>query len=318
MDNRVERPDEGLGARVGALLEECAQDVIPPAELVRGGLAQGRRMRVRRRVTRTVTALVVAGGVTTGALAVGGSPGRAPAEAARGVVVPDFSSVAASSAAADRTPVTGATVLRTLEALLPGDPAVSGRQKWDGDAPGSGAGARLLADGAEVQADVQGDFQFAMRRHPSKEAPPGARADTPGGKEAAPGGREAAPGGREAAPGDKEAARRKAGPAEAPEVDEEALRDFYSCAGRRTAGVRQASCSARNLDDGSMLITYEEREGELVRRIADVLRGDGTRVVITAVNGADGKYGPALFATPPYTQTQLAALAAAPGWRAWA
>jgi acylphosphatase len=100
-------------------------------------------------------------------------------------------------------------------------------------------------------------------------------------------------------------------------VDEKALKDFYSCAGRESAGARQISCSARNLDDGSVLITYEQREGDLVRRVADVLRADGTRVVITAVNGADGKYGPATSEAPAYTQAQLAAVASSPEWRAW-
>ncbi|WP_223188964.1 hypothetical protein [Streptomyces sp. TRM68416] len=66
-----------------------------------------------------------------------------------------------------------------------------------------------------------------------------------------------------------------------------------------------------------MQIAYEDTDGTFVRRTADVLREDRTRIVIIVSNGTDSKHGPAQVNTPPLTMEQVTEIAASTKWQPW-
>ncbi|MFZ3569577.1 hypothetical protein ACOKM5_21450 [Streptomyces sp. BH097] len=324
--------EQEFAPRVGQLLETYGRELpLPGTDLVAGGLARGRRMRRRRRALWASAGLTLAAGLTTGALTgvilPGGGDGTSVARGPDTVVtLPDFSPAAARvSAPAGKEALTGKASVAVLTSLLPGAPATGGYQWWDGPAGGkraANAGGRLLVTGeggrSEVTVSVEGGFQLATADALSKDA---ARENAEGGNG---NGKQDKSG--TTAP-DKSAAAKEAsgksgegasgkGKALRP-VTKAQLQTFYSCEARRESGVRQTSCDARNLADGSVRITYEERSGKLVRRTSDVLRKDGTRVVVTASNSTDGKHGPAVVAAPPLSAAQVAAVATSAKWQPW-
>ncbi|WP_028813653.1 hypothetical protein [Streptomyces flavidovirens] len=93
----------------------------------------------------------------------------------------------------------------------------------------------------------------------------------------------------------------------------EKLADFYSCEHREPDGS-MASCGTVNLADGSVLMVYEDRSGLLVRRHADLLRPDGTRIVAGTANGKDVADGPVLGLEPPLTLGELRTIVTSPRW----
>ncbi|MGD6753130.1 hypothetical protein [Streptomyces sp. BH105] len=311
------------------LLETYGRELpLPGTDVVAGGLARGRRMRRRRRALWASAGLTLAAGLTAGALTgvilPGGGGGTSVARGPDTVVtLPDFSPAAARiSAPAGKEALTGKASVAVLRSLLPGAPATGGYQWWDGPAGkerAANAGGRLLVTGdggrSEVTVTVEGNFQLATADALSKDA---ARKTAEGGNGNGTGKQDKS-GGTAA---DKSAAAKEAtgepgkGKALHP-VTKAQLQTFYSCAARRESGVRQTSCDARNLADGSVRITYEERSGKLVRRTSDVLRKDGTRVVVTASNSTDSKHGPAVATTPPLSAAQVAAVATSTKWQPW-
>ncbi|MFJ9176777.1 hypothetical protein [Streptomyces sp. NPDC102360] len=338
MDSPMHGEDQEFAPRVRQLLEAYGGELTPfEADLVAGGLARGRRMRRRRRALWGSAGFTLAAGLTAGALAGGVLPGGGGGDetsVARGadtvVTVPDFSPAAARIAApAGKEALTGKASVAALKSLLPGAPATGGYQWWDGPAGkerAANAGGRLLVTTgggrAEATVSVEGNFQLATVDALSKDA---ARKNAEGGK--AEGGKQDKSG--TTAP-DKSAAEETAG--ESGEgakdgaggkgkalrpVTKAQLQTFYSCEARRESGVRQTSCDARNLADGSVRISYEERSGKLVRRTSDILRKDGTRVVVTVSNSTDGKHGPATLAAPPLSEAQVAAVATSAKWQPW-
>jgi hypothetical protein len=338
--------EQDFGPRLGRILEGYARELpSPPSDLVSAGMARGRRLRRRRQslwgaAGLTLTAGLVGGAVLGGVLPGGGADDTTAKGTARdsgtAVTIPDFSLAAAqTSAPAGKTALTGKTSVAILRDLLPGDPTTSGYQWWDGaqggDAKGSGAkgseakegdrpvqagGRLLMAVGggqAEVTVSVEGSFQLTTFDALSKDAAREAAGDQQDKR-------------KNAAPDKSAAARDAAGqqdPAEGEEgkklrpVTKAQLQDFYSCQARRESGVRQTACVARNLDDGSVEISYEEKSGSLVRRTSDVLRGDGTRIVVTVSNSSDSKRGPAEAASPPLTMAQVTDTATSARWQPW-
>ncbi|WP_327352689.1 hypothetical protein [Streptomyces sp. NBC_01304] len=91
----------------------------------------------------------------------------------------------------------------------------------------------------------------------------------------------------------------------------EQLVDFYSCKSRVEPGE---FCRATNLDDGSVLLLFERRNGELIERNADLLRIDGTRLTAGAANGADVEDGPVVGTKPPLTLKQLKSIVTSDKW----
>ncbi|WP_411081614.1 hypothetical protein [Streptomyces sp. cmx-18-6] len=77
------------------------------------------------------------------------------------------------------------------------------------------------------------------------------------------------------------------------------------------------ACTARNLPGGSVLIGYEEKSGSFTRPTADLLRTDGTRIVLVTSNSAASKHGRAGAGAPPLDQAHLDHLVRSPHWQAW-
>ncbi|MEV0172950.1 hypothetical protein AB0I00_17760 [Streptomyces sp. NPDC050803] len=318
--------EQDFGPRLGQVLDEYVRDFPPPAtDLVTGGMTRGRRLRRRRQAQWGAAGLTLGvglvGGVLFGGLRGEGAGGTTAAGSESAVTIPEFSLAASrTSAPAGKTALTGEAAVKTLKDLLPGDPATGGYRWWDGDKQDSGlpveAGGRLLmtADGgqAEVAVSVQGGFQLTTVEALSKEEAREAAGSTP---------EETDKSGRTAP--DKSTAKEAAKGAGKDEgkkprqADEKDLKKFYSCQERRDPGLRQTSCSARNLDDGSVQIAYEDTDGTFVRRTADVLRKDGTRIVITVSNGTDNKHGPARVEEPPLTMEQITQAATSEKWQPW-
>lgn len=73
-----------------------------------------------------------------------------------------------------------------------------------------------------------------------------------------------------------------------------------------------SACGVSNLRDGSVLMVYEDRSGLLLRRHADLLRTDGTRVVVGTSNGADIEDGPVVDLHPPLSLDELRSIVTSP------
>jgi len=321
---QMERDEREFAPRLGRMLDAYAD--VPAPDLVSGGLTTGRRLKRRRQTLWGAAVFTVAAGLTggmalTGMLpgASGGSPEGTKNQAA--VTIPDFSLAASGTSAPDgKAAVTGKATVATLRDLLPGEPATTGYRWWESKegADTVSAGGRLLTSGgkAETTVSLQGNFQLTAFDALSKDAARAAAEGSAGAEQdksdqTAPDKSAAA---EEATGTDKGVAgsAKKVRPATKAE-----LRTFYSCADRAAAGTDLSSCSARNLADGSVLISYEERAGALTRRTADLLRKDGTRIVLVTSNSTDSKRGPADVTAPPLTLAQLATIAGSTKWQPW-
>ncbi|MFE3853134.1 hypothetical protein ACFXPN_18605 [Streptomyces griseorubiginosus] len=322
---QMERDEQEFGPRLGRMLDAYAD--VPAPDLVSGGLARGRRLRRRRQSLWGAAVFTVATGVTAGVVLTGMLPddstGRTRNQAV--VTIPDFSLAASGTSGPDgKAAVTGKSTVATLRDLLPGKPATSGYQWWESKegAETVSAGGRLLMRGgkAETTVSIQGNFQLTAYDALSKDAARAA-AEAPGGAPEDKSGRTApdkSAAAKEAAGSDKSGTDKAGSPKKVRPATKAELQSFYSCADRAaTAGATLSSCSARNLADGSVLIGYEERAGALIRRTADLLRKDGTRIVLVTSNSTDGKHGPADLAAPPLSLAQLATIAESPNWQPW-
>lgn len=321
---QMERDERDFGPRLGRMLDAYAD--VPAPDLVSGGLARGRRLKRRRQTLWGVAAFTVATGLTGGVALTGILPGDSVGGTKNqaAVSIPDFSLAANGTSAPDgKDAVTGRATVATLRDLLPGKPATSGYQWWENKegADTVSAGGRLLTDSgkAETTVSLQGNFQLTAFDALSKDAARAAAQESTAAEQdksgsVAPDKSEAAKeaGGSDKSGTDKAGSEKKVRPATKAE-----LQTFYSCADRAAAGANLSSCSARNLADGSVLISYEERSATLTRRTADLLRKDGTRIVLVTANSTDGKRGPADLATPPLTLAQLATIAENADWQPW-
>jgi hypothetical protein len=323
---QMDRDEREFGPQLGRMLDAYADGLpTPAADLVGGGLARGRRLKRRRQTlwgaaVFTVATGLAGGAVLAGMLPAGSGGGTTHPAAGSTVTIPDFSLAASQTTAPEgKAAVTGKATLATLRDLLPGKPATSGYQWWESKegAEAVGAGGRLLTAAgqgrAETTVSLQGNFQLtafdALDKDAAREAA-GRQEEQDKSGGTAPDKSAAA---KEAAGSDVES---KSGKKIRPATKAE-LQTFYSCADRAEPGVTLSSCTARNLDDGSVLISYEEKSGGLTRRTADLLRGDGTRVVVVTSNSTDSKSGPADVPAPPLTLPQLNSIAESADWQAW-
>jgi hypothetical protein len=323
---QAERDEQEFGPRLGRMLDAYADAYAPAPDLVSGGLARGRRLRRRRQTLWGAAVFTVATGLT-GAVVLtqmlpGDSTGDRKNQAA--VTIPDFSLVANGTSAPDgKAAVTGKATVATLRDLLPGKPATSGYQWWESkeDAGTVGAGGRLLTSGgkAETTVSLLGNFQLTAFDALSKDAAraaasgSGAAAQDKSGKTAP----DKSAAAKEATGTGKNGTGRTGTGKKVRPATKAELQTFYSCADRAAAGADLSSCSARNLDDGSVLISYEERAKALTLRTVDLLRKDGTRIVLTTSNSRDSKRGPADITAPPLTLAQLAGIAESADWQPW-
>lgn len=95
---------------------------------------------------------------------------------------------------------------------------------------------------------------------------------------------------------------------------ENSLEGFYSCEGREGDGS-MTKCGVTQLADGSVLMLYEVRSGLLVRRHADLLRPDGTRVFVGTANGVDIEGGPVVAMSPPVSLEELRNVVTSERWQ---
>ncbi|MFJ8882426.1 hypothetical protein ACIRJR_03315 [Streptomyces sp. NPDC102402] len=93
------------------------------------------------------------------------------------------------------------------------------------------------------------------------------------------------------------------------------LKGFYSCEHRAPEVGRMSACGVSNLSDGSVLMVYEARSGLLLSRHADLLRTDGTRILVGTSNGADVEGGPVVALKPPLSLAELRDIATSSRWQ---
>ena len=294
----------------------------PSRDLVEGAITVGRRTRRRRQLTAWGAACTAAAIVAGTVLLTGGGSGQAPSVASATVRIPSLALAAAQAGPPPgKAALTGQATVKILQRLLPEGTRTSGHHWQSADQADSAVqthGQLLmdLADGqAEVSADFQARFTLAVLDAPVKSAaqksaqgPAKCTAKNTAKDAAKTGDR---PDKAEAAKQSAAAAAKKARPATRAE-----LLAFYSCDTHEFDGA-VASCHAGNLADGSVLMTFEERSGALVRRTADLLRKDGTRIVVSTSNAPDSKHGPADIASPPLSTDQLTRIATSPRWQQW-
>ncbi|MFC8869534.1 hypothetical protein ACFUAC_18075 [Streptomyces sp. NPDC057148] len=237
--------------------------------LVAGAVARGTRTRRRRRVMLWSTSVTTAAALTASALLLTLPEQRATV---RTVALPDFSA-AGGSAPAGKEPVTGAATVALLTELLPGEPAVAKTESRDSDPAYTAVqtyGKVTLADGGTVTVSFQGAFV--------REAEKSRRGDSPW------------PGNRPTSkPGLTD-------PSHMPSRSE--LGRHYSCPDG------DDGCRIDKLGDGAVLLVRERGSDAGTAVTADVLRPDGTRVVVTATGTS-------------YRATQVQALATDERWQQW-
>ncbi|MEV8565832.1 hypothetical protein AB0436_09690 [Streptomyces sp. NPDC051322] len=81
------------------------------------------------------------------------------------------------------------------------------------------------------------------------------------------------------------------------------LRQIYTC-DPHASGQQHSDCRLTTLKDGAVLLVRSDTSPAAPTRTADLLRPDGTRVVVAAVGGS-------------LTEAQLRTIAASPRWQQW-
>ncbi|HET9381909.1 MAG TPA: hypothetical protein VFP69_13885 [Streptomyces sp.] len=266
--------DPRYGPELSRAFDTALNGLAPRTEfLVAGAVARGSRTRHRRRVALW-SASVTAAAALTGVAVLVALPGSAPdgRDTVRTVALPDFP-VTGGTAPAGKEPVTGAATVALLTSLLPGDPAVAKTESRDSDPAYTAVqtyGEVTLTDGGTVAAWFQGGFvQESERRGEDSSGWPGGRPTS------------------------------KPGPADPVHLPSRAgLGRHYSCPDG------DEGCRIDKLGDGSVLLFRERGSGSGAVLTADVLRPDGTRVVVTATRTG-------------YRAAQVRALATDERWQQW-
>jgi hypothetical protein len=266
--------DPRYGPELSRALDTALKDLVPRTEfLVAGAVARGTQARRRRRVVLWSTSVTAAAALTGAAVLVAlPGLGQEDRQTVRTVALPDFS-VTGGSAPAGKEPVTGAATVALLTSLLPGDPEVTKSESRDSDPAYTAVqtyGEVTLADGGTVAAWFQGAFaQEAVKRQGDSSPWPG---DRPTSKPDL------------------------TDPVHLPSRAE--LGRHYSCPDG------DEGCRIERLGDGSVLLFHERGGGADAVLTADVLRPDGTRVVVTATGTG-------------YRAAQVQALATDKRWQQW-
>ncbi|AJF66057.1 hypothetical protein [Streptomyces vietnamensis] len=250
--------------------------------LVTEGAARGVRRRRRRRAAAWGAACTAAIALTTTAVLTTGSPGLPGGTAGTvTVAVPEFAGPGAG-APAGREPISGAATAVLLAELLPGRPPTDRAEVLDSDpASGSVQTYALLPLGAGAEAGtvavwLQGDYaRLPAERKATAPADPASKG-RPRKKDGAP----TADPSHQSARGD--------------------LERHYSCPRDKAAD----DCRISKLPDGSVLLTHRDDTNARGALTVDLLRTDGTRVVVTATG------------TELSTDT-LTTVATSPRWQQW-
>jgi hypothetical protein len=261
--------DLRYGPELSRTLDTALNDLPLRTEfLVAGAVARGTRTRRRRRVALWSSAGTAVAALTAVALLVAVPGQQATVQT---VALPDFSSAGSGSAPAGKEAVSGAATVALLTELLPGEPSVADTDSRDSDPEYTAVqtyGEVTLTDGGSVAVWLQGAFV----REPEKSDRAGSGFDRPTSKPEA------------------------SDPAHMPSRSE--LGRHYSCQGG------DSGCRISKLGDGSVLLFRERGSGSGAALTADVLRPDGTRVVVTATGTG-------------YRAAQVQALATDSRWQEW-
>lgn len=263
--------DLRYGREFSRALDTALNDLPLRTEfMVAGGVARATRTRRRRRMALWSTSVSAAAALTVTALLLA-LPGQR-GDTMQTVALPDFS-VGSDSAPPGKEPVTGAATVALLTELLPGGPSVTKTESRDSDPAYTAVqtyGKVALADGGTVAVWLQGAFV----QEPKKSGQDG-----------------------DAWPGSRQSSKPEVtGPTHLPSAD--GLGRHYAC---RTG---DDGCRIAKLGDGSVLLFHERGSGSGAELTADVLRPDGTRVVVTATG-------------TEYRAAQVQALATNKRWQQW-
>ncbi|MFJ4685929.1 hypothetical protein [Streptomyces sp. NPDC088789] len=264
--------DLRYGPELSRTLDTALNDLPLRTEfLVAGAVARGTRTRRRRRVALWGSLGTVTAAALTAAALLLTLPGQRGQDTVQTVALPDFSSAGGDSAPAGKERLTGAATLALLAELLPGAPSVADSEARDSDPRFTAVqtyGEVGLRDGGEVAVWLQGSFV----QQAEKSDGAGSGFDRPTSKP------------------------ESSDPTHMPSRSE--LGRHYSC----RAG--DDGCRIAKLGDGSVLLFRERGSGSTAELTADVLRPDGTRVVVKATGTA-------------YRAAQVQALATSPRWQEW-
>ncbi|MET9498312.1 hypothetical protein [Streptomyces sp. NPDC006552] len=266
--------------------------------LVSGAVTRGRRTRRRRRAVAWSTAGTALCALTAFAVTTALPGSHAGDTTATSVRIPDFAAVGAqASPPAGKEALTGAATVDILRDLLPGGPGPQPTVRWQNTDPRFTSvqtmGSITTRDKTVVDVRVMGDFVFSPAE---AEAAPGTppSADKSGGTVAPD---------KEARK--KDAARRshESGIAkQRHDTSRSQLQHLYTCDVRSTTPL--TDCHVSTLEGGATLLAYTTTTDGVRTRTADLLRPDGTRILVTATGTS-------------LTEARLRTIAASPRWQQW-
>ncbi|MBD0841163.1 hypothetical protein [Streptomyces sp. TRM68416] len=258
--------DLRYGPELSRALDTALNDLPLRTEfLVSGAVARGTRTRRHRRVALWSTAVTATAALTAAALLLTLPEQQ---DTVQTVALPDFS-VGSRSAPPGKEAVTGAATVALLAELLPDRPSVTKTESRDSDPAYTAVqthGKVTLGGGGTVAVWLQGAFV----QEAEKSGEDGSGFNRPTRKP------------------------EMTGPTHMPSLSE--LGRHYSCR------EGDDGCRIAKLGDGAVLLFREHDGGSELT--ADVLRPDGTRVVVTAT-GTD------------YRAAQVQALATSKRWQQW-
>ncbi|WP_155056298.1 hypothetical protein [Streptomyces blattellae] len=260
--------DLRYGPELSRTLDTALNDLPLRTEfLVAGAVARGTRTRRRKRAALWSTSVTAAAALTAATLLLA-LPGQQ--DTTQTVALPDFSA-GSDSAPPGKEPVTGAATVALLAELLPDKPSVTATDSRDSDPAYTAVqtyGKVSSADGGTVAVWLQGAFVQEAERS-----------------------------GRDGSGFDRPTSKPDlTDPAHLPSRSE--LGRHYSC----RAG--DDGCRIAKLSNGSVLLFREHGSGSDAELTADVLRPDGTRVVVSATGTG-------------YRAAQVRALATSARWQQW-
>ncbi|MFI7388678.1 hypothetical protein [Streptomyces sp. NPDC049813] len=288
-----------FGPELSRTMDSTLSDLPVRTEtLVRGAVTRGRRTRRRRRAVAWSTAGTALCALTAFAVATALPNSHTGDTTATSVRIPDFAAAGAqASPPPGKEALTGAATVDILRDLLPGGPGPQPTVRWQNTDPRftsvQTAGSITTRDKTVIDVRVLGDFVFSPAQ---AEAAP----DTPPSTDES---------GGTAAP-DKEARKKDAArrnhdsgiAKQRHDTTRSQLQHRYTCDVQSTTPL--TDCHLSTLQGGATLLAYTTTTDGVRTRTADLLRPDGTRILVTATGTS-------------LTEAQLRTIAASPRWQQW-
>ncbi|MFJ8828222.1 hypothetical protein ACIREE_41705 [Streptomyces sp. NPDC102467] len=294
-----------FGPELSRTMNSTLSDLPVQTEtLVSGAVTRGRRTRRRRRAVAWSTAGTALSALTAFAVVTALPGSHAGDTTATSVRIPDFTAVGAqASPPAGKEALTGAATVDILRDLLPGGPGPQPTVRWQNTDPRFTSvqtmGSITTRDKTVVDVRVMGDFVFSPAE---AEAAPG---NPPDADKAPPGTDSGGTVTPDKEAGKKDAARRshESGIAkQRHDTSRTQLQHLYTCDVRSTTPL--TDCHLSTLEGGATLLAYTTTTDGVRTRTADLLRPDGTRILVTATGTS-------------LTEARLRTIAASPRWQQW-